>query len=122
MAETYLHPSADQIKALIAQPTEGPLVMVNLLRFAPDGGEAEYRRYGQAATPFLQKAQASVRFVGAGIATVIGGEEWDEVILVEYPSKQAFFDMTGDPDYPSELRANALADSRLYCTVETRLG
>ena len=96
--------------------------MVNLLRFAPGGGAEQYRQYGQAATPFLVKAKASVRYAGVGIGTVIGGEEWDEVILVEYPSKQAFLDMTGDPDYPSELRANALADSRLYCTVETRLG
>jgi hypothetical protein len=45
-----------------------------------------------------------------------GDEEWDEILLVEYPSKAAFFEMTGDPDYPREIRGGALADSRLYCT------
>ena len=118
MADTYINPSAEQLQALIATEIDGPLVMVNLLRFAPDGGEAAYRAYGAAATPFIQKAGASIRFFGTGVATVIGGEEWDEVILVEYPNKQAFFDMTGDPDYPSDLRSGALADSRLYCTVQ----
>ena len=33
---------------------------------------------------------------------------------------QAFFEMTGDPDYPSDLRAGALEDSRLYCTQPRR--
>jgi hypothetical protein len=49
---------------------------------------------------------------------VIGPDDWDEVVLVEYPSIRAFFEMTGHPDYPSDLRAAALADSRLYCTQE----
>lgn len=119
MADTYINPSPEQMQQLLATEIEGPLVMVNLLRFAPEGGAEAYRAYGAAATPFLQKSGATVRFFGAGVATVIGGEEWDEVILVEYPSKQAFLDMTSDPDYPSDLRRGALADSRLYCTVQS---
>lgn len=122
MADTYINPSPDQLAALLEIEIDGPLVMVNLLRFAPDGGEEAYRQYGAAATPFLEKSGASIRFFGHGVATVIGGEEWDEVILVEYPSKQAFLDMTGDPDYPSALRSGALADSRLYCTVQADRG
>jgi hypothetical protein len=51
-------------------------------------------------------------------ATFIGGDEWDEALLVEYPSKQAFLDMTSAPDYPADIREDALTDSRLYCTVE----
>lgn len=123
MTETYINPKREQIEQLLATDIDGPLVMVNLLRFAPDGGEEAYRSYGAAATPFLEKYGATIRFFGAGAATVIGGDEdWDEVILVEYPSKQAFIDMTSDPDYPSELRSGALADSRLYCTIEGARG
>lgn len=118
MAETYIHPSAEQVRAIQALDVDGPLVMLNLLRFNADGGAEEYARYGAAAAPFLAKAQAKVRFIGGVEATVIGNDEWDRIILVEYPSKQAFFDMTGDPDYPSEIRAGALADSRLYCSQE----
>jgi uncharacterized protein (DUF1330 family) len=120
MPETYLHPSTEQIAAIQALDIDGPLVMLNLLRFRPDGGTEEYARYGAAAAPFLAAAGASIRYAGDVHGTVIGApdEDWDEIIMVQYPSKQAFFDMTSVPDYPSAIRASALADSRLYCTQE----
>lgn len=116
MNETYIHPSREQIAAIQDMEVDGPIVMLNLLRFAPNGGAEEYARYGAAAAPFIESSEATIRYLGDVAATVIGGEEWDQVILVEYPSKQAFLDMTGNPDYPSQIRAGALADSRLYCT------
>ena len=116
MPETYIHPSADQIKAFRDMALDGPIVMLNLLRFAPEGGAEAYAGYGEAAGPHLRKSGASIRYLGNVMATVIGGESWDEVVLVEYPSVAAFLEMTGNPDYPSELRAGALVDSRLYCT------
>jgi uncharacterized protein (DUF1330 family) len=116
VSETYLNPTAEQIRAIRDMPLEGPVIMLNLLRFKPDGGAEEYARYGQEASSFLQDSGAKVRYLGHSVATVIGGEEWDEVILVEYPSKQAFLEMTGNPDYPSDVRSGALLDSRLYCT------
>jgi uncharacterized protein (DUF1330 family) len=118
VSETYIHPSPEQIAALQSMKLDGPLVMLNLLRFAPDGGEEEYARYGAAAAPFLRRSDANVRYLGNVAATVIGAEEWDRIILVEYPSVQAFFEMIGNPEYPSEIRAGSLADSRLYCTQE----
>jgi len=119
MTETWIHPSPEQIAALAAMDHEGPLVMLNLLRFAPDGGREQYGRYAAAVTPFLATAGASLTCRGDVVATVIGGDEWDEMILVEYPSVAAFLEMAGAPDYPGELRATALIDSRLYCTVRT---
>ncbi len=118
MSENHVHPSPEQITALSEMDLDGPLVMLNLLRFAPDGGAEEYARYGAAAAPFLQTSGATIRYLGDMAATVIGSDEWDEIILVEYPSLRAFLDMTGHPDYPSDIRAAALADSRLYCTQE----
>ncbi|MFT7651230.1 MAG: hypothetical protein ACI9ON_001267 [Limisphaerales bacterium] len=115
MSETYLSPNTEQMKALIGLSVEGPIVMLNLLKFRPDGGAEDYAEYGRLARPFLERAGVSLRYLGDVAATVIGGEEWDEVILVEYPSKQAFLEMTGDPDYPSEARGDSLLDSRLYC-------
>lgn len=120
MAESFINPSAENIAALQAMQLDGPVVMVNLLRFRPDGGAEEYERYAAAALPFLERAGAKLRYLGDGAATVIGPDHWDEVLLVEYPSIQAFFDMTTDPEYPSEIRAGGLADSRLYCTQQRR--
>lgn len=118
MIESHISPSPEQFAALGAMDLEGPLVMLNLLRFAPDGGADRYARYGAAAWPFLQAAGATVRYLGDVAATVIGPDEWDEIVLVEYPTVRAFFDMVGHPDYPSDIRADALTDSRLYCTQE----
>lgn len=120
MTDSYINPSSEHIAALRELQLDGPVVMLNLLRFRPDGGAEEYARYGAAALPFLGKAGATVRYLGDGAATVIGPDSWDEVVLVDYPSVQAFFEMTGDPDYPSDLRAGALDDSRLYCTQPRR--
>lgn len=121
MSSAFINPSSEQIAAIGQMDIEGPVVMLNLLRFAPDGGAETYAEYAEAAQPFLEKVGASVRFMGGVAATVIGGEEWDEVVLVEYPSKQAFLAMIGDPDYPHKLRAGALIDSRLYCTRQRTL-
>ena len=33
---------------------EGPVVMLNLLRFAPDGGRERYAEYGAAVAPLLE--------------------------------------------------------------------
>jgi len=118
MSSTFLHPDRAQFEALASLETDGPVVMLNLLRFKPDGGREAYAKYAAAAGPFLTKVGASLRFRADARATVIGDEEWDEMILVEYPSKQAFFEMSGDPDYPSALRAAALEDSRLVLTTE----
>jgi uncharacterized protein (DUF1330 family) len=118
MATAHLSPTPEQMAAILALDVEGPVVMVNLLRFKPQGGAETYARYGEQAAPFLQRFGAKIRFAGLGRATVIGGESWDEVVLVEYPSKQAFLDMVRAPGYPSDVRASALLDSRLYCTTE----
>jgi uncharacterized protein (DUF1330 family) len=120
MSESFINPSSANIAALRAMDPVGPVVMLNLLRFRPDGGAEQYERYAAAATPFLAKAGATLRYLGDGVATVIGPDHWDEILLVEYPTVQAFFDMTSDPEYPSDLRAEGLADSRLYCTQQRR--
>jgi len=46
-------------------------------------------------------------------------EQWDDLLLVSYPSKEAFLAMIGDSDYQAaaEHRSAALADSRLIGTT-----
>jgi len=112
---TFIDPSGAQIRALAESDIDGPIVMLNLLRFAPDDGAERYARYMEAATPHLERVGGKLWFLGNAVATVIGTEEWDEVLLVEYPSREAFLEMIADPDYPSDLRAAALVDSRLIC-------
>ena len=42
-----LSPTGEQIKAMIAMQDEGPIVMINLLKFKPDGGMESYQKYGE---------------------------------------------------------------------------
>ena len=125
MAEPAIDPNAEQIARLTASADTGPIVMVNLLRFKEraDGidagvsGAEAYGRYGAAVAPLLEKAGGRVLSTVVCEDSIIGpGErEWDMVILVEYPSREAFLGMVSDPDYQAVVphRTAGLADSRL---------
>jgi uncharacterized protein (DUF1330 family) len=102
-----LYPTSEQIQALATSTTDGPVVMVNLLRFKPraDGadaglsGEEAYRRYADQMVPFVQSKGGRVIFSGRLDAQVIGGDAdaFHMVALVEYPSRQAFVAIATDP-------------------------
>ena len=111
-------PTKEQIDDLQAISNEGPLVMVNLLRFKAEGGEAFYERYSQLIMPILNRIGAQVIYYGADAKTFIGDDTWDAVLLVQYPSRSAFFSMISDSEYleASKYREQGLADSRLYIT------
>jgi uncharacterized protein (DUF1330 family) len=95
--------------------------MLNLLRFRPDGGRDSYleyaRRFGQESSRF----GAEVLYVGDGSTTLVAeaGQTWDAVLIVRYPSRQAFSDMVRDPTYSAitHLRTEALTEAVLQATV-----
>ena len=101
------YPTAEQMQALLAAPDEGPIVMVNLLRFkpaatAPDEGitgEEAYDRYVVPMLEFIRARGVRVIWGGRVEAQVIGtgGEGFHSVALVEYPSRRAFFEIATDP-------------------------
>jgi uncharacterized protein (DUF1330 family) len=95
---------------------DSPVTMLNLLRFRPDGGEERYAEYGAAVAPLLEKAGARVVFLGEAALPLLGGGSWDSVLLVEYPSRQAFLDMIASPEYQAigHLRTEALEHGELY--------
>jgi uncharacterized protein (DUF1330 family) len=125
-------PTKEQIQGLVDSPLDTPVVMLNLLKFAEraggDGGTGErtgresYARYGERMRELLERAGARVLFQGRADSVVIGGDAdgWDAVILVEYPSRQAFLEMTSSPKYRdvSKDRGAGLVDSRLIAMTE----
>jgi len=122
-----LRPTREQIEQLSNSPLEGPVVMLNLLRFERDGagggtGEATYRRYGEELQPLLERTGGRVIWSGRADSVVIGDDRdrWDAVILVEYPSRKAFLEMASSSEYAKvgEHRTSALADSRLIAMTE----
>jgi uncharacterized protein (DUF1330 family) len=93
-----------------------PVVMLNLLAFEPDGGRERYEEYGAAVAPLLERAGGRIVFLGAPAPALLGEESWDLVILVEYPTRQAFLEMVASPEYLAigHLRTEALAKGELH--------
>ncbi len=89
-----LYPTQEQIQALLADPAQGPVVMVNLLRFKP-GGEAAYRRYADAMRKLVEGRGGRFLWSGRVTAQVVGsgGEGFEIVGLVEYPSRKVFVEI-----------------------------
>jgi uncharacterized protein (DUF1330 family) len=102
------------LNELIERAGEGPVTMLNLLDFKPDGGE-RYGEYAAAVAPLLERVGARVIYSGAGRAPLIGPSKWDLVLLVEYPTGQAFLDMVGSEEYRAimHLRSEALERTEL---------
>ena len=61
-----LSPTVEEIEALRKSAPPGPVVMVNLLKFKPDGGREAYFKYIQAATPAAPKGMRIVYSGKAG--------------------------------------------------------
>jgi uncharacterized protein (DUF1330 family) len=94
-------PNADQFRELAASTDEGPVVMLNLLKFDGGGGAREYDEYGGAATRMIGEGGGRVLYIGRCDQVLIGdtSEDWDAVALVEYPSRKAFIEMVSRKDY-----------------------
>lgn len=121
-------------QALKDIPADTPVVMLNLLRFreqasyaddsAPCSGRDAYAIYSKNAFQHLQNIGAEVIWWGDAKASIIApeGEQWDEVLMVRYPSIQKFVEMVTNPDYQAftKHRTAALQDARLIANVERK--
>jgi uncharacterized protein (DUF1330 family) len=121
-----VEPEPDAFEGFGQQVPEGqPIVLVNLLRFRPQvGAQGEeligrqlYERYAKEFEPMLMGVGGRPIWRGVGRFVLIGpdGEHWDEIILVAYPSRNAYEQLVNSPGYRAHagLRTMALEDSRL---------
>ena len=120
-----LYPTKEQIQALLADPTEGPVVMVNLLRFKP-GGEAAYQRYAREMRKLVEGRGGRFVWSGRVTAQVVGdgGVGFQVVGLVEYPSRKACVEITTSKDVATigVHRTEGLEGQWLLATTATPLG
>ena len=131
MSEKTILPTEEQMQALGAQlASTGRVTMLNLLKYRetadytnfPDepasSGREAYRKYLEVVRPCLESVGARIVFSGPTTATVIGpkSEEWDDMLLVEYPAPQSLIDMRASAEYQAieHHRNAALEDSRLF--------
>ena len=100
-----LTPDVATLQRLRDSVGPGPVVLVNLVKFRPDGGREAYARYGQVVGPLIQRAGGQAVYSGTAGPMVAGRQEdWDRVILVRFDNIDRFLGMVGDPIYQSEAR------------------
>lgn len=116
-----IDPTASQVRNLRDNGPDGPVVMLNLLKFrdvatypadsgftAANGAEA-YQQYQHAFVVTVgATSQAQVLYDGPAQNVVIGDPaakeaDWDKVLIVRYPSRQHFLAMMADADYRKAL-------------------
>ncbi len=108
--QNQVHPEADQIKDFVT--TEGPVCMVNLLKFHekaqyPDGRDPElsgreaYFRYGSEMRKLVEASGGRFLFSSKINGALLGRVEdlWDAVGIVEYPSARALLEIASTPEF-----------------------
>ncbi len=131
--DNAVYPKGEQLGEAIAKGSNGPIVMVNLLKFKDkaaykDGreddasGREAYDRYGAEMLPFVKAHGGRVIFVGPVKSLVIGNVEemWDAVALVEYPSSEAFVKIAMSPDvakFGVHRKAGLAGQLLIQCTL-----
>jgi len=113
----HIQGTSEQMQEFLDKQIDGPIHMLNLLRFKPDGGRESYADYSKHTVPLVEQRGGKVVYRAQGRSTVIGGETWDSVFIVEYPDRDAFIDMVQSAEYQqgAHLRHDAIEDSRLVC-------
>lgn len=117
-------------EALQALADEGPVTMLNLMRFRErslDGkgsGWEAYLRYSKLSIKLIKAQGGTIIWTGDAEAVALGAPDrhrWDYVALVRYPSRAAFLAMMNGADYATANveRENGCADHAIVALTET---
>ena len=117
---TAKHPTPEQMTAFAEDDHDGPVVMINLLKFRDKAkyrekdpehgddisGQDAYARYGKELSAFTGEPQIGLKVLYGGPVArfYIGEGDWDRVIVVRYPSRAHMMRMTSDPRYQAAHR------------------
>lgn len=116
-----IDPTRDQVRNLRDHGSDGPVVMMNLLKFRelaeypmemniePCTGQEAYALYQHAFTVAVGAvSQAEVLYDGPCEQVFIGqagsdAADWDKLLLVRYPTREHFLTMMADHNYRDAL-------------------
>ncbi|MBT3427028.1 MAG: DUF1330 domain-containing protein [Gammaproteobacteria bacterium] len=126
-----VYPNEDQIRGFMEPAAEGPIYMVNLLKFKDraeyeDGrdtdltGEQAYAIYGAAVSKLLKEFGGKACF-GADVERLMLGEVeelWDKVAIAMYPSRSKMMEMMQSPRM-QEIGAHRAAGLAGQLNIET---
>jgi len=128
----YLDATDANAVALFSRGIDGPITMLNLLRFRkvadysgfpqlapaqPISGREAYDRYIEHTLPFLTATGGELIYIGEGGDYFVGpeGEGWDLAMLVRQASLESFIAFATDEAYLAGAghRTAAAQDSRI---------
>ena len=126
-----VYPNEEQIKGFAEPGPDGPVYMVNLLKFKPkaeypDGrksdltGEQAYAIYGDAVSELLEEFGGAAMF-GADVVRLMLGEVeelWDKIAIAMYPSRGAMLQMMQSPKM-QEIAVHRAAGLAGQLNIET---
>ena len=129
--ENSVIPTQEQMAGFLAPGPEGPISMVNLLKFRDkasyeDGRESEltgaeaYAIYSKGVTKTLSKVGGEIIFSGEVNRLMLGEVEelWDSVAIAQYPSRAAMLEMMQLPEY-QEIAVHRAAGLAGQLNIET---
>ena len=104
--------SAERIKEMMQPGPEGPIYMVNLLKFKDRAqyeddrqseltGREAYQLYGRVVSKLIGEHGGEVVFVADVTFLALGQVEelWDEVAIAKYPNRAALLAMTSSQEW-----------------------
>lgn len=124
-------PTPEQIQQFLDGPQDEPVVMLNLLAFKPradgdDAGETgrdSVLRYSRAMKQFVESRGGTFVLAANVDSQVIGagGEHFEFVGIMRYPSRRAYLELAGDPEVQRTIgkhREAGLASQWLFAMTE----
>lgn len=126
-----VYPNEEQIKGFLEPGAEGPICMVNLMKFKQkaeyeDGRESDltgreaYELYERGVKELLQGIGGCIGFEGDVQRLMLGKVEelWDVVALAVWPSRQAMFEVMQSPEM-QEISVHRSAGLAGQLNIET---
>ena len=126
-----VRPNEEQMRGFAEPGPDGPIYMVNLLKFRdraeyPDGretdltGEQAYMIYGRAVSKLLTNLGGGAMFSATVERLMLGEVEelWDRVAIAVYPSRAAMLEMMQSPEM-QDIGSHRAAGLKGQLNIET---
>lgn len=123
--------SRERISEMMEPGPDGPIFMVNLLKFKDraqyeDGRETDlngrdaYRIYGREVSKLIVEYGGSITFAGDVTFLALGQVEelWDEIAIAKYPNRAALLEMSSSPEW-QEIGVHRAAGLAGQLNIET---
>lgn len=106
-------PTHEQLVEFLDGPMDQPVVMLNMLTFKKMADESHAGQTGRDAV--MQYSRAMKEFVESHGGTFViaadidsqmigeGGEHFQFIAIMRYPSRQAYIDLAGDPEIANTI-------------------